>query len=290
MCREFWYRYPPAKLLAACPTVVLLGVKRGIEHCRLAAGPVCQKPSEHHRKRFRSPVWNEQCAAISFGSSEKSVGEFARVGANFISSCRAVWPRSRNNRSSDEWPSAYLTAFQPNRANRKHGAVGSTPNNGHSANRDQTEKNTGYEKRRSWDAGNIAENTVNKGSGEPGAGIPAKVTHKFPGRGFHLRASLLLSWDFLTAGLHRSQHLIDSAKTWGDSTLRNIIQSLGQLGINTSALRRGVFVIGAWQFRQDGNDTAGNAKLHQLSDFQAGLTLDFCRHGEAGFILDGLRS
>jgi len=52
-----------------------------------------------------------------------------------------------NNRSSDEWPKRLFDGpFSPIGRIGNTGAVGSTPNNGHSANRDQTEKNTGYEK------------------------------------------------------------------------------------------------------------------------------------------------
>jgi hypothetical protein len=175
MCREFWYRYPPAKLLAACPTVVLLGVKRGIEHCRLAAGPVCQKPSEHHRKRFRSPVWNEQCAAISFGSSEKSVGEFARVGANFIPPAEQFGRALETTDLLTSGRSACLTGLSAQSGESEtRGRLGVRRTMATAQIATRLRKKLAMKKRRSWDAGNIAENTVNKGSGEPGGRHPCQ--------------------------------------------------------------------------------------------------------------------
>jgi len=112
------------------------------------------------------------------------VGEFARVWANFIPPAEQFGRALETTDLLTSGRSAYLTAFQPNRANRKHGGGWEYANNGHSANRDQTEKNTGYEKRRSWDAGNIAENTVNKGSGNLGAGILPKSPTNFPDEAF----------------------------------------------------------------------------------------------------------
>jgi hypothetical protein len=112
------------------------------------------------------------------------VGEFERVWEDLILPLSRLTRAVRKNRSFKERSQRLFDG--PFTAGRSDGNTGRQERNrsmGAVRTANCPGKKLPTEKRRGWEARNIAETTVNKGCRERQGRRPAKVTHKFSGRG-----------------------------------------------------------------------------------------------------------